>query len=267
MAKQLVTDTFIKICIYSQKVFISIIIYFNSVKEWKYVLRKKKGQNKTKGPVTPVKCTNSAHRGTGTINDSCRFDIGRFRVEPTDLRKVSTSEWQICISQCPQAGRDWASSSLRSVISFTQRFRCGKDIVAKSKSLYRRTSSTNKYKSSKLCWRILEDNKQNKRENRGKNTVRIFACNSPSRQCLPHILYSSNATNSFPLSFLPSKPCLFWCLLSVNSILLVFNSIPRWKSASIIWNVIKITSTLTNKAELRCCHIGVCLQVNRRNLA
>ena len=227
----------------------------------------KKGQNKTKGPVTPVKCTNSAHRGKGTINDSCRFDIGRFRVELTDLRKVSTSEWQICISQCPQAGRDWASSSPRSVISFTQRFRCGKDIVAKSKSLYRRTSSTNKYKSSKLCWRILEDNKQNKRENRGKNTVRIFACNSPSRQCLPHILYSSNATNSFPLSFLLSKPCLFWCLLSVNSILLVFNSIPRWKSASIIWNVIKITSTLTNKAELRCCHIGVCLQVNRRNLA
>ena len=53
-------------------------------------------------PVTPVKCTKSAHRGTGTIYDSCRFDTGRFRVEPTDLRKVSTSEWQICISQCPQ---------------------------------------------------------------------------------------------------------------------------------------------------------------------
>ena len=49
------------------------------------------------------KCTKSAHRdrGTGTIYDSCRFDIGRFRVEPTDLRKVSTSQWQICISQCP----------------------------------------------------------------------------------------------------------------------------------------------------------------------
>ena len=31
--------------------------------------------------VTPVKCTISAHRGTGTIYDSCRFDIGRFRVE------------------------------------------------------------------------------------------------------------------------------------------------------------------------------------------
>ena len=51
-------------------------------------------------PATPVKCTKSAHgdRGTGTIYDSCRFDIGRFRVEPTDLRKVSTFEWQICIS-------------------------------------------------------------------------------------------------------------------------------------------------------------------------
>ena len=34
------------------------------------------------GPVTPVKCTKSAHRGTGTIYDSCRFDIGHFRAEP-----------------------------------------------------------------------------------------------------------------------------------------------------------------------------------------
>ena len=49
------------------------------------------------------KCAKSAHRdrGTGTIYDRCRFDIGCFRVEPTDLRKVSTSQWQICISQCP----------------------------------------------------------------------------------------------------------------------------------------------------------------------
>ena len=53
-------------------------------------------------PVTPVKCTISAHGGTGTIYDSCRFDIGRFRVEPTDSQKVSTSEWYICISRCPQ---------------------------------------------------------------------------------------------------------------------------------------------------------------------
>ena len=28
-----------------------------------------------------------------TIYDSCRFDMGRFRAEPTDLPKVSTSEW------------------------------------------------------------------------------------------------------------------------------------------------------------------------------
>ena len=33
-------------------------------------------------------CTKSAHRWTGTIYDSCRFDIGRFRAEPTYLRKV-----------------------------------------------------------------------------------------------------------------------------------------------------------------------------------
>ena len=37
--------------------------------------------------------------------------------------------------------------------------------------------------------RILEDNKQNKRENRGKKTVRIFAFNSPSRQYLAQILF------------------------------------------------------------------------------
>ena len=58
----------------------------------------------------------------------------------------------------------------------------GKNFVAafaKNESLYRRIST--KYKSSKLFWRILEDNKRNKRENRGKKTVRIFASNSPSR--------------------------------------------------------------------------------------
>ena len=38
-------------------------------------------------------------------------------------------------------------------------------------SLYRRILT--KYKSSKLFWRILEDNKQDKRENPGKKTVRI----------------------------------------------------------------------------------------------
>ena len=62
----------------------------------------------------------------------------------------------------------------------------GKDFVAgfaKNESLHRRIST--KYKSSKLFWRILEDNKQNKRENWGKRTVRVFTSNSPS---LAHIL-------------------------------------------------------------------------------
>ena len=58
---------------------------------------------------------------------------------------------------------------------------------AKNESLYRRTWT--KYKSSKLFWRILEDNKQNKRENRGKKTVRIFAFNFPILQCLAQILF------------------------------------------------------------------------------
>ena len=40
---------------------------------------------------------------------------------------------------------------------------------AKNESLYRRIWT--KYKSSKLFWRILEDKKPDKRENRGKKTV------------------------------------------------------------------------------------------------
>ena len=40
---------------------------------------------------------------------------------------------------------------------------------AKNESLYRRIWT--KYKSSKLFWRILEDNKPNKLEKRGKKTV------------------------------------------------------------------------------------------------
>ena len=43
---------------------------------------------------------------------------------------------------------------------------------AKNECLYRQIST--KYKSSKLFWRILEDNKQNKHENRGKKTVWIL---------------------------------------------------------------------------------------------
>ena len=45
----------------------------------------------------------------------------------------------------------------------------GKDFVAgfaKNESLYGRILT--KYKSSKLFWRILENNKQNKRENQGE---------------------------------------------------------------------------------------------------
>ena len=35
-------------------------------------------------PVTLLKCKKSAHRRTGTIYDSCGFDIGRARVEQTE---------------------------------------------------------------------------------------------------------------------------------------------------------------------------------------
>ena len=65
---------------------------------------------------------------------------------------------------------------------------------ANNESLYRRMST--KYKSSKLFWRILEDNKQNKRENWGKETLRICACKSPIADSVPHVL--ETATISFP---------------------------------------------------------------------
>ena len=74
---------------------------------------------------------------------------------------------------------------------------------AKNESLYRRIVT--KYKWSKLIWRILEDNKQNKLENWGKKTVRINLC----VQTTHTLRYSSNAANSFPPSFLPLKPCKF----------------------------------------------------------
>ena len=38
-----------------------------------------------------------------SIYDSCRFDIGRFRAEPTNYERfLHPSHWHICISQCPQ---------------------------------------------------------------------------------------------------------------------------------------------------------------------
>ena len=38
-----------------------------------------------------------------SIYDSCRFDIGRFRAEPTNYERfLHQSHWHICISQCPQ---------------------------------------------------------------------------------------------------------------------------------------------------------------------
>ena len=52
----------------------------------------------------------------------------------------------------------------------------------------------------------MEDNKQNKRENGGKKTVRIFAFNSPSRQCLAQILFKCS-------EFRPAELFVFKALL------------------------------------------------------
>ena len=121
------------------------------------------------------------------------------------------------------------SSSPHRVLSFTQRFlkKLGHEIwrsdaaaFAENESLYGRIST--EYKSSKLFWRILEDNKPKNRENRGKKTV-----HGMRRSRLSGTQFSSNAVNSVPLSFLPWKPCLFWWPLSANSYFLVFISIFR----------------------------------------
>ena len=81
--------------------------------------------------------------------------------------------------QVPGPGEFWASRN-DFFKSSENGASVGKNFVAafaKNESFYRRIST--KYKSSKLFWRILEDNKRNKRENRGNKTVRIFASNSP----------------------------------------------------------------------------------------
>ena len=81
--------------------------------------------------------------------------------------------------QVPGPGEFWASRNDFFKSSKNGAY-VGKNFVAafaKNESFYRRIST--KYKSSKLFWRILEDNKRNKRENRGNKTVRIFASNSP----------------------------------------------------------------------------------------
>ena len=91
---------------------------------------------------------------------------------------------------------------------------------AKNESLYQRIWT--KYKSSKLFWRILEDNKPTKRENRGKKTVNAIRQVGHSL-----VTFCWNKVKSVPLRFLPSKSRLFWWLLSVNLCLLVFNSIFR----------------------------------------
>ena len=96
---------------------------------------------------------------------------------------------------------------------------------AKNGSLYRQMST--KYKSSKLFWRILEDNKQNKRENWSKETLRICACKSPIAELCATC--SWNGDDFLPvlpsLRFSPSNSCLFWWSILANSCLLVSNSI------------------------------------------
>ena len=95
-------------------------------------------------------------------------------------------------------------------------------------SLYQRILT--KYKSSKLFWGILDDNKQDKRENPGKKTIRIVELAMSTTHTLISDTLRTRRRNSFPVSFSPSKPCLFWWLLSVNSCVLVFNPIFRWKT-------------------------------------
>ena len=84
---------------------------------------------------------------------------------------------------------------------------------AKNESLYWRIWT--KYKSTKLFWRILGDNKPNKLENRGKKTVNAIR---RVGQSLVHFLLKRSEIRHAEI--LPSKP-----RLSVNLCLPIFNSI------------------------------------------
>ena len=68
----------------------------------------------------------------------------------------------------------WASRNYLSNFDKMSVDACGVFVTsfAKNESLYRRIST--KYKSSKLFWRILEYNKQNKWENKVRKTVWIL---------------------------------------------------------------------------------------------
>ena len=121
------------------------------------------------------------------------------------------------------------SSSSREVLSFTQRFfkicengRAKEDLLLGNLWLLLRRMKAcidefqvDNYKSSKLFWRILEDNKQNKHENRGKKTVwilwKVWTQESFQKYVCVWILRADrrfvwvcstwcwNAMNSFPL--------------------------------------------------------------------
>ena len=91
---------------------------------------------------------------------------------------------------------------------------------ANNESLYRRMST--KYKSSKLFWRILEDNKQNKRENWSKETLRICACKSPIAELCATCSWNGD-------DFLPVFA--FASLFAVKFLLILMNSISKFMSA------------------------------------
>ena len=91
---------------------------------------------------------------------------------------------------------------------------------AKNESLYRRIST--KYKSSKLFWRILEDDKQNKRENRGKKTVWILRGDSRlGRESAAHVVQTQ---------WIPSR-LAFASLFAINSLLILMNYISEFMFA------------------------------------
>ena len=96
------------------------------------------------------------------------------------------------------------------------------------------STNFNQIQVKQIFWRILEDNKRNKREKVGAQYKSLCAIHQAGYVCQT---YSSNKMNSLPLSFLPSRPCLFWWILPTNSCLLVFNSIFQWKTKklSVFW--------------------------------
>ena len=110
----------------------------------------------------------------------------------------------------PAPGEFWASRNDLSNFEKMSADACGVFVTsfAKNESLYRRIST--KYKSSELFWRILEDNKQNKRENEVRKQF---------ESCVPIADSPKSGAHVVETQWIPSR-LAFGSLFAVKSLLI-----------------------------------------------